>query len=71
MWLKSGKVQFLVNGEIGKEIVCKKRLRQQNPLSPLLNVHEGGKSESDSEPRGYRSSTFTNLKYVDNTLNFL
>ena len=33
-WLSSAKVAIMVNGIRGKEIICKRRLRQGDPLSP-------------------------------------
>lgn len=36
--MRSTKVQVLVNGSSGKEIVCKKGLRQGDLLSPLMFI---------------------------------
>lgn len=38
IWLTIVKVEVLINGDKGKEIVCKRGLRQEDPLSLLLFV---------------------------------
>lgn len=38
IWLHSTKIFVLANGELGKEIVCKRGLRQGDPQSPLLFI---------------------------------
>lgn len=73
-------MQILVNGEAGKEILCKRRFRQRDPLSPLLfvlvvdglnrmlsNMAKSGMIESLSSSS---SEKFINLQYVDDTLIF-
>lgn len=34
--MESGNVSIVLNGEVGKEIKCRRGLRQGDPLSPLI-----------------------------------
>lgn len=71
-------MQLLINGEHGKEIMCKKDLRQGDPLSPLLFVlvAEGLNNMIRKAKQGGLLSrlstaphtTFINLQYVDDTI---
>lgn len=38
IWLQSAKISILANRDPGKEIICKRGLKQDDPLSPLLFV---------------------------------
>lgn len=80
IWLTIVKVEVLINGDKGKEIVCKRGLQQEDPLSLLLfvlvadslnrmivNVREAAMFRGLP---GGSSSEFTNLQYADDMLNF-
>lgn len=77
--MNSAKTQVLVNGIPGKEIVCRRGLRQGDSLSPLLFVLVADGLNRMIEitkevglvfdlPSSL-ASMFINLKYADDTLN--
>ena len=74
-------VSILVNGQEGKKIVCKKGLRQGDPLSPLLFVlvadtlnfmtkKDRERNVLDGSGVTKEANSIINLHYADDTLLF-
>lgn len=80
LWLAIAKLQILVNGVSGRDIVCKRGLCQGHPLSLLLFVLvadglnrmlSNAKEEGMTKGLPWSSnSKFVNLQYEDGTLTF-
>lgn len=78
MWLNSAKTYISINGEVGKEIVLRRDLRQDDPLSPLLFVLVADgmnnmliKVKKEGLVRGLSGTPqllIINLQYADDTL---
>lgn len=84
IWLTSAKVQVLVNGRSGKEIVCRQGLRQNDHYPLLFVLVVDGRNniirnniikKADcvgliTDISSSASVSFTNLQYLDDTLIF-
>lgn len=80
-WLQSAKANILLNGQIGRDIICKRGLRQGDPLSPLIfNLVADGLNMMLSKARDNgliqalgdtgNGTAIVNLQFADDTLLF-